>query len=815
MNVDVLLSAGIAGTCVALLIGCAGWVVRRYSSALANSLWRGALAALWLVLTVVLALEGLHAHPQSVCVPLLPGAAVDSAPAAIPPELVQPERAVAQLSTLRPDTGEAARPAPARGGGRSVLPAPGLLLVLVWAAGAVLGAVFLARDLYRTGALVRSSSLVTDPSTRGRVARWSRAVGLRRAPVVVRASGIPVPTVVGCVAPRLLLNGTGSLADAELNPVIVHELAHIRRSDLLVHLTARLTRVLWWWNPVTFIIARELRGTAEEACDDWAVSLTSKAGAYARVLVRWAEAARVAGGAACAEPGGMLVARVKRILRPGRRPRPDAPRWARTFLAACVGVAILSAATVSLRAAPDDLVLEDFSEVRTGRWAGGIEYAEGEDGQGLGHWFAARNGHHLELKDVPADWTPHKYIELWMWSAVANGQNVMLLVYTQGDDPNGMDYFSSQMVVDWADWKRVRLPLSAFRKVRGGDWREVRSLALSTTGWDIEPLEDTDLFIDEIRLLEDLPEEDERPPEVVSNLEEDEVMLWSGLGRDTEHFTEGKCAGRWAHLMHDRLVHTTLDMDWTPYQYLEFDCYSEAPTGDRFICCILSMDRIPEKSLDYWAYIVQTDWQGWRHFQIPFRRLSQGGRPVGWDRVTGMHLYPNGWGMQPNPSPDTVLTFDNMHLTEGEPRAVPEGMVEDFEDGPWAWWWMDEGSVPPRAGEHCGQFPLHEGWRRAICRKPLTSDWRPHQRLRLWVQQRALDGEVLWVTVYGSNQRLEGEIPLDGEGWREAVLPLNPNPGEVSEIHLRIKGLNGNDEGIANRDLDPAAVLCLDDLRLE
>jgi hypothetical protein len=255
-------------------------------------------------------------------------------------------------------------------------------------------------------------------------------------------------------------------------------------------------------------------------------------------------------------------------------------------------------------------------------------------------------------------------------------------------------------------------------------------------------------------------------------------------------------------------------MDWTAYQFLEFDCYSAKPTGDRFILCIVSMDE-PRPREDYWAYVAKVDWQDWKHFRIPFRRLHHIRNPLGWQRITRIEMFPNGWGMQPSTSTDTVLVFDDMHLTKGEPREAPAGMIEDFEDGPWGWWWMDEGSVPAKVGELCGEFPLREGWRQADGDSFPTTDWTAYQTLKLWVYTKQLPGEVLEIRAYGEGGVWTGEVPLDGEGWREAALPLAQNPGKVRGVSLRLRNLDGDDVGKANRDLDPAAVLCLDDMRLE
>jgi hypothetical protein len=436
------------------------------------------------------------------------------------------------------------------------------------------------------------------------------------------------------------------------------------------------------------------------------------------------------------------------------------------------------------------VVLDDFDEPVGARWIGGIQVAQAADGEDVGHWWAALNGDQITLRQVPLDWTPFKVLEFWMWSAIANGQNVMLLVNSPNGETDGPDYFHTRLIVDWEGWKHFVLPLEALSASREPDWTGIEGLSFATIGWAIEALQDTDLYLDAIRLLPRMPRAAERPPDLVSDFEDQDLMLWSGLARDTEHATEGESGGRWERLHVNGHVYLRREMDWSPYQYLEFDCYSEAPTGDRFILAFWSMDA-PAVRPHYWAYIFAVNWTGQKHFKIPFRRLYQMRSPIGWDRITEVHMYSNGWGMAPC-SPDTVLVFDNMRLTEAEPRDVPPGLIEDFEEGPWAWWWMDE------------------GWRSASGR-PITADWTGFTTLKMAVYTQNLDGEVLKVRAGG----WEATVPLDGQGWREVSLPLADVHGEVSRLNFRVQGLRGDDTGGANRDMHPAAVLYFDNIRLE
>ena len=463
---------------------------------------------------------------------------------------------------------------------------------------------------------------------------------------------------------------------------------------------------------------------------------------------------------------------------------------------------------------PAALILEDFSTPLGNRWKGGLEITQAEGGEKIGQWVGARNGEQLSLVAAPPDWTPYQALDLWLWSATPNNQNVELLISSENPETEGLDYFDRRIVVDWEGWKRLCLPLRALKATRKPAWSHVDSLAFATVGWGIEAKADTDLYLGTIRLLPELPEGVGHRPDVVADFEEDDFAVWSGLARDTEHVKQGQSAGRWQDLNNLTIVAAGLEMDWSPYQFLEFDCWSAAPTGDRFIFCIVSMEK-PRERLDYWAHIFCVDWQDWRHFRIPFRSLYKMRSPLGWHRITAIHLYPNGWGMQANPSPDTVLAFDDIRLTKGEPRQMPPGMIDDFEDGPWSWWWMDEGSIPAKSGDHCGQFALHEGWRAAVRTSDPPQDWTPYHNLKLWVYAKQLPGEVLSIAAHGDRGSWTGEVPLDGEGWREATLPLTADPGRVGELTVRVKGLEADDNGKANRDLDPAAMLCFDDLRLE
>jgi len=92
--------------------------------------------------------------------------------------------------------------------------------------------------------------------------------------------------------PRLLLPARllETLSREEVDCLLAHELAHVRRRDHLVRLLELVVAGLFWWFPVVWLARRALRSAEEQCCDAWVIwSLPRRAEAYARALVKTVE----------------------------------------------------------------------------------------------------------------------------------------------------------------------------------------------------------------------------------------------------------------------------------------------------------------------------------------------------------------------------------------------------------------------------------------------------------------------------------------------------------------------------------------------
>ena len=139
--------------------------------------------------------------------------------------------------------------------------------------------------------LRRGSTVVDDNALLAMITRQARRVGLKTAPAVAFCSRVTVPTVIGILKPMILLPASLAmgLAPQQLEALLAHELAHIRRFDLVVNLLQRLIEALLFFHPAVWFVSRRVSIERERACDDTVIAAGWQRVNYADALVRMAE----------------------------------------------------------------------------------------------------------------------------------------------------------------------------------------------------------------------------------------------------------------------------------------------------------------------------------------------------------------------------------------------------------------------------------------------------------------------------------------------------------------------------------------------
>jgi len=109
---------------------------------------------------------------------------------------------------------------------------------------------------------------------------------LEEAPRLLRSEDAKMPFACGVFHPTIVLPAECDnwTADRRL-AVLLHELAHVRRHDLAGHTLGRLACAIYWFHPLVWTAAKQLRSESERACDDLALACGARASDYAEHLL--------------------------------------------------------------------------------------------------------------------------------------------------------------------------------------------------------------------------------------------------------------------------------------------------------------------------------------------------------------------------------------------------------------------------------------------------------------------------------------------------------------------------------------------------
>jgi beta-lactamase regulating signal transducer with metallopeptidase domain len=163
-------------------------------------------------------------------------------------------------------------------------------------------------------------------------------------------NAVPMPVAVGFRHPAVILpkDLLTRLTPAELDHVLLHELAHLARRDDWTNLLARLAGAILAFHPVATLVLRQIERERELACDDWVVAATGSPRPYAASLARLFElctsrkTALLASG--IADGGSHLGDRIALLLRRGREFSPRASALRVTACTAALLMLVLAGA---------------------------------------------------------------------------------------------------------------------------------------------------------------------------------------------------------------------------------------------------------------------------------------------------------------------------------------------------------------------------------------------------------------------------------------------------------------------------------------
>lgn len=290
------------------LIGAMAAIARfALRSARPETRYAVALAALLLLVASPFAIfAALYEPPSTMAIPAAP-----AVPGAASPNIRLAAGPSPQILTGRPPLEH--RPARTPSRVEALVP----YLPWVWIGGSLSTLALLAAGLVGVERLRRSSR----PLNEGRIAELVRelatSLGIARKVAVAVCDRIASPLLIGIVRPMILLPPTalGVWGLDQVEMVLLHELAHLRRRDNLVNLAQRVAESLLFFHPVTWWLSSWVRLERELCCDRLVVDRVGEPRAYAALLVSLANPSRGSGFlAATSMADGPTLTRVRRLF---------------------------------------------------------------------------------------------------------------------------------------------------------------------------------------------------------------------------------------------------------------------------------------------------------------------------------------------------------------------------------------------------------------------------------------------------------------------------------------------------------------------
>ena len=190
-------------------------------------------------------------------------------------------------------------------------------IVLVWFFIVLARSLQLATGLQSLYHLRRKNLFAVDEEWARRLTVLSARLGINRIVGIAESGMAKVPMVIGHLKPLILIPAglLTALPPAEIEAILIHELAHIQRRDYLVNLLQSFLEIIFFFNPAVLWLSALIRTERENCCDDIAVEQTSSKVNYIRALVSCQEYQLSAPAYAMAFPGrrSQLMDRVKRM----------------------------------------------------------------------------------------------------------------------------------------------------------------------------------------------------------------------------------------------------------------------------------------------------------------------------------------------------------------------------------------------------------------------------------------------------------------------------------------------------------------------
>ncbi len=179
-----------------------------------------------------------------------------------------------------------------------------------------------------------------DSTMKSKLRELTDLLGVNRVVQLLESALVQVPTVIGWLRPVILLPASAltGLTTEQLEAMLAHELAHIKRFDYLVNMLQTVVEILGFYHPAVWWVSHKIRAERENCCDDLAVSISGDRVRYAKTLTLMEEMRAGQAELAVAASGGNLLVRIRRLV--GKEPTE---KTSTSWVPAVIGILLIIA----------------------------------------------------------------------------------------------------------------------------------------------------------------------------------------------------------------------------------------------------------------------------------------------------------------------------------------------------------------------------------------------------------------------------------------------------------------------------------------
>jgi beta-lactamase regulating signal transducer with metallopeptidase domain len=197
-------------------------------------------------------------------------------------------------------------------------------IVMAWFAGAAACSLRLLMGFISTAALRRSRHAPVLTEWQQTLDRLIERMHVSRSVRLLATDRVDSPAVIGWLRPVILapVGVLCGLAPEQVEALLAHELAHVRRHDYLVNILQGIAESMLFYHPAVWWISNQIRAEREHCCDDLAVAATGDVLVYARALAELESMRPAHFKAALSANDGSLLRRIRRLTNPVAAHRP-------------------------------------------------------------------------------------------------------------------------------------------------------------------------------------------------------------------------------------------------------------------------------------------------------------------------------------------------------------------------------------------------------------------------------------------------------------------------------------------------------------